>query len=138
MRGAPLLCAAIVVGADEASQESGDKGETRATGFALDQPAGRYMVLAVGLGIVVAGLVLVYLALSGKFRKELKEGQMGRMERKWYMPLGVVGYLARGIVFALVGFFVARAAWQYDPQDAVGLDGALWPSSRTRTTGRCS
>ena len=50
---------------------------------------------------------------------------MGRMEPKWYMPLGVVGYLARGIVFALVGFFVARAAWQYDPQDAVGLDGAL-------------
>jgi hypothetical protein len=123
--GLCVLCAAIVVGADEASQSGGGKGETRATGFALDQPAGRYLVMAIGLGIVVAGLVLVYLALSGKFRKELKEGQMGRTERKWYMPLGVVGYVARGIVFALAGFFVMRAAWQYDPQDAVGLDGAL-------------
>ena len=28
-------------------------------------------------------------------------------------------------MFALVGFFVAQAAWTYDPKEAVGLDGAL-------------
>jgi hypothetical protein len=119
------LCTAIVVGAHDASSGSGGKGETRATRIALEQPAGRYLVIAVGFGIVVAGLVLVYLALSGEFRKELKEGQMGRSERRWYTALGVVGYLARGVVFALVGFFIARAAWQYDPKEASGLDGAL-------------
>jgi Domain of Unknown Function (DUF1206) len=37
----------------------------------------------------------------------------------------VTGYIARGVVVALVGFFVARAAWPYDPKEAVGLDGAL-------------
>jgi len=119
------LCTAIVVGAHDASSGSGGKGETRATRIALEQPAGRYLVIAVGFGVVVAGLVLVYLALSGEFRKELKEGQMGRSERRWYTALGVVGYLARGVVFALVGFFIARAAWQYDPKEASGLDGAL-------------
>jgi hypothetical protein len=28
-------------------------------------------------------------------------------------------------VFTLVGIFLVRAAYQYDPKEAVGLDGAL-------------
>jgi hypothetical protein len=28
-------------------------------------------------------------------------------------------------VFALIGFFLLRAAWQYDPDEAIGLDEAL-------------
>lgn len=121
-----VLCTAIVVGANGAAQSgSGGKGETRATRIALEQPAGRYLVIAVGLGIVVGALVLAYFALSGRFRKELKEGQMDNTERTWFTALGVIGYLARAVIFALAGFFVARAAWQYDPKEAVGLDGAL-------------
>ena len=46
-------------------------------------------------------------------------------ERRWYSGLGIVGYTARGVVFLLAGFFVVRAAWQFDPKEAVGLDGAL-------------
>jgi hypothetical protein len=119
------LCIGIVAGSGQTKQSGGGKGETRATRFALDQPAGRYLVIAVGLGIVVAGIVLVGIGLTRKFRDELKESQMGGTERKWFTALGVVGYVARGVVFALAGFFVARAAWQYDPKEAVGLDGAL-------------
>lgn len=119
------LCIAIVAGAGQTTQSGGGKGESRATRFALEQPAGRYVVIAIGLGIVVAGIVLAGMGLTRKFRDQLKEGQMGGTERKWFTALGVVGYVARGIVFALVGFFVARAAWQYDPKEAVGLDGAL-------------
>jgi len=36
-----------------------------------------------------------------------------------------VGYVARGVVFALIGVFLVRAAWDYDPKEAVGFDGAL-------------
>jgi hypothetical protein len=28
-------------------------------------------------------------------------------------------------VFCLIGIFLVRAAWQYDPDEAIGLDGAL-------------
>jgi hypothetical protein len=34
-------------------------------------------------------------------------------------------YLARALLYAGLAAFLVRAAWQYDPQDAVGLDGAL-------------
>src|SRR5262249_32351628 len=101
------------------------QGETHATRIALEQPAGRYALMAGGAAVVVAGPVLVYPARTRRFREELKEGQMGRSERRWITVLGVAGYLARGVVFTLAGFFVARAAWQYDPKQASGLDGAL-------------
>ena len=46
-------------------------------------------------------------------------------ERRWYTVIGVLGHAARGVVFLVVGFFIVRAAWQYDPKEAIGLDGAL-------------
>jgi hypothetical protein len=39
--------------------------------------------------------------------------------------LGQVGYLARGIVFGLVGVFVIKAAMDHQPGKADGFDVAL-------------
>ncbi len=39
--------------------------------------------------------------------------------------VGVLGHFARFVVFGLVGGFLAKAAWEFDPKEAVGLDGAL-------------
>jgi Domain of Unknown Function (DUF1206) len=123
-----VMCAALVFSADEpvtGGGAGGGKEEDRATRIALEQPLGRYLVIAVGLGIVGAALFNLYRALSGSFRDDLKEEQMGSAERRWYTPLGVAGHLARAVIFALLGLFLVRAAWQYDPKEAIGLDGAL-------------
>ena len=37
----------------------------------------------------------------------------------------MVGTAARGMVFALAGFFVVQAAVTFEPEKARGLDGAL-------------
>jgi len=37
----------------------------------------------------------------------------------------VVGLLARLVVFGLIGGFAIKAALEYDPNEAIGLDGAL-------------
>ena len=39
--------------------------------------------------------------------------------------VGILGHLARMIVFGLIGAFLFRAAWEFDPKEARGLDGAL-------------
>jgi hypothetical protein len=44
--------------------------------------------------------------------------------------LGVVGLLARGVVFGLIGAFLIKAAAEYDPREAIGLDGALQKLAR--------
>ena len=40
-------------------------------------------------------------------------------------PLGSFGILSRAIVFGLIGVFVVKAAIEFDPKEAIGLDGAL-------------
>ena len=42
-----------------------------------------------------------------------------------YTAFGVFGHLARMVVFALIGWFVIKAAIEFDPDKAVALDGAL-------------
>ena len=43
----------------------------------------------------------------------------------WVDVTGRVGLVARALVFAVVGYFLVRAAVSYNPNTAVGLDGAL-------------
>ena len=50
---------------------------------------------------------------------------MSETTRRWTTRAGVIGYLARAVVLTLIGVFLLRAALEYDPNEAVGLDGAL-------------
>jgi hypothetical protein len=47
-----------------------------------------------------------------------------RVER-FVSALGIFGHLARMVVFGLIGYFLIRAAIDYDADKAIALDGAL-------------
>ena len=50
---------------------------------------------------------------------------MSHNVRRAFTALGVFGHIARAVVFTLIGYGLIRAAVDYDPDKAVGLDGAL-------------
>ena len=56
---------------------------------------------------------------------------MSRNVRRAFTTLGVAGHLARAVAFGLIGVFVVKAAIDFDPHQAVGLDGALGRLSST-------
>jgi hypothetical protein len=116
------LAVAVLAGANESA---GSQDEDRITGRALDLPAGQWIVGAVGLAIVGAGVLNVYRGLTGRFKENMKLRKMSPAEENAFTIIGGIGFTARGVVFGLIGFFLARAAYQYDPEEAVGLDGAL-------------
>lgn len=41
------------------------------------------------------------------------------------LALLVLGYVARGVLFGLIGSFLIHAAWRHDPSQATGIGGAL-------------
>jgi hypothetical protein len=104
---------------------SGSSNEKQETAYVLDWPGGRYIVGAVGAGFGIAALWNVLRGVTGKFKKELDTGAMGAAEEKLVTFAAVVGLLARGVVFGLIGTFLIKAAVEYDPSEAIGLDGAL-------------
>ena len=88
-------------------------------------PEGTWIVgLAGGLMIVVA-LYQGYRGLTKKFLDDSKVEEMGPTVKKWIGRLGLIGHVARMIVFGLIGIFLVKAAIDYNPNKAVGLDGAL-------------
>jgi len=50
---------------------------------------------------------------------------MGDAEEAAATGVGILGHLARMVVFGLIALFLLRAAWEFDPKKARGLDGAL-------------
>lgn len=108
-----------------ANEAGGSSEEDRFTARLLEFPLGRWIVAAVGLGILGAGAFNLWRGFTARFRKNLKLRKMSELEERSFTVIGIVGHLARGVVFTLIGFFLVRAAWRYEPDDAVGLDGAL-------------
>jgi Domain of Unknown Function (DUF1206) len=94
------------------------------TAMVLSWPAGRWLVGAAGVCLIGAGLYNGYRGLSTKFLDRWQASTQ-RDAPKWGARAGVVGLLARLVVFCLIGVFVIKAAYEYDPREAVGLDGAL-------------
>jgi hypothetical protein len=118
------LCAIaveIIVGANSSS----GGGAKKETSGVLGWPEGRWLVGIVGVALIGIGLYQGYRAVSKQFLKDSKTEQMTPDERKWFTAIASFGYLARMVVFGLIGVFLIKAAADYNPQKAVGLDGAL-------------
>lgn len=105
------------------SSQTGKAHKT--TAVVLSWPAGTWLVGLGGAILIGVGLWNAYRGLARKFEDKWNTGGMGAAARRWGARVGVVGHLARAVVFTLIGVFVIRAALQYDPKEAVGLDGAL-------------
>ena len=88
-------------------------------------PAGTWIVGIAGVVLIGVALYQGYRGITKKFLDDSKVEEMGPEVKKWISRLGTVGHLARMVVFGLVGVFLIKAAIDFNPSKAVGLDGAL-------------
>ena len=103
----------------------GGGNEQQTTAGVFERPFGRYVVYAAGIAFVAAALFNGWRAVTCKFNKKLNTHEMGEAEETAATGVGILGHLARFVVFALIGLFLLEAAWKFDPKQARGLDGAL-------------
>ncbi|MFC9056573.1 DUF1206 domain-containing protein [Streptomyces sp. NPDC057074] len=115
-----LAFAAGAGGSGSSDQQSRD-----VTSKVMEMPAGQWIVGLAGAGIVVAGVVIAVQALRRSYHKKLKLGALSSRARTLLDVTGVGGGVARGAVFAAAGAFAVRAAVDYEPDQAKGLDDTL-------------
>ncbi|MGH8969828.1 MAG: DUF1206 domain-containing protein [Actinomycetes bacterium] len=106
------------------SSGSGSGGES-VTAKVLDTPGGQTIVVVAGLVIVGVAVGLTVRGLKTDFEKHLDRSGMSARAYGVVRRLGQVGYIARGVVFGLVGLFVVKAAVDHQPGKAQGFDVAL-------------
>jgi hypothetical protein len=125
-----LAFAAVRLAFGGSGGRGGDAVARSWTARALQLPAGRWLVLAAAVVVVVVGVRQIRNGVRRKFLEKLDGAAMGARLRSWATRLGVAGLSAQGAVFVLVGLFFAAAALRADPREAAGFDGALAAISR--------
>ncbi len=95
------------------------------TSAVMERTGGRWLIGVVGLGLLVAAAVFANRARTADFAAQLRAHPVGPLSHRRLVQLGQVGWVGRAAMMGLIGFFLLRAAWQYDPDEASGLDGAL-------------
>jgi hypothetical protein len=114
------LAVSMLLGGD--SGGSGDAAVRDWTAWALAKPFGRWLIGAVGLAIVGTGIGIGIAGLRAGFSQRLN---LEKQPRRIVTALGVVGYLARALVFIIIGVFLIFAAVDARSREATGVAGAL-------------
>jgi Domain of Unknown Function (DUF1206) len=119
------LCAIAVEILLGSGSSGGSGNDSKTTAGVFGWPGGTWLVGVAGAVLIAVGLYQGYRGLSKDFLKDSKTEQMSPRLREWIEWIGSFGHLARMVVFGLVGVFLIKAAIDYNPNNAVGLDGAL-------------
>jgi uncharacterized membrane protein len=104
---------------------TGSGSPKHATGGVLGWSGGTVIVGIAGAVLIGVAAYQLYKGLAQKFLEDAKTGEMSQATKKTYTALGVAGHCARAVVFALIGYGLIKAAIDYNPKKAIGLDGAL-------------
>lgn len=101
---------------------SGGGGSEAGAQDALSLPGGELVLILAGAVLIGVGAFQVVKATKCSFLRHLEPGVANQPWAKW---LGRAGYGARGVVFAISGYFLVRAGLQNEASEAGGIEEAL-------------
>ncbi|MEJ8756658.1 DUF1206 domain-containing protein [Pontibacter sp. H259] len=105
----------------------GSNGDSRQTLVRelLEQPFGQWLVGIVALGTAIAGFYQIYLGLSDKYKKNVQNARLKHEVESMMIKAGKIGYVARGIVWIIIGYLFLKAALASNPNKAGGSGSAF-------------
>jgi hypothetical protein len=104
---------------------SGSTSTVQMVSTLMSVPMGRWLVGIIGVAAICAGLFQIYSGIKMDFDEVFKPYGLSAKQLRVARQLGRYGTIARGVVFALVGFFFGLAAYEANPGSAKGFNGAL-------------
>lgn len=105
----------------ESSDEIGNEGMAREL---LSQPAGYFLAGIVAMIFIGVGIYQVYYGLSEKYKKHVNKA-VSSNGRNYMMAAGKIGYVARGIVWLIIGWLFVKAALEANAAKAGDTEDAF-------------
>lgn len=103
----------------------GNQPQQEFTARLLQLPAGQALVAVAGAAVVAVGVAAAVKGFKRSFLKDLDLPDLPTGTRKWVEWLGSAGYVAKGVVYAIIGGLLGYAALRSDAGQAGGVDKAL-------------
>jgi hypothetical protein len=122
---AALAVSAASVALGGGGGSGGSSAQERRTSGVLSWPGGRAIVVVAGLVVIAVGVASIRRGGATSFRKDMNLAAMPPGTRSMVIRSGQIGYIAKGVALGAVGGVLAYAAWNFDPAQSRGLDGAL-------------
>ena len=91
----------------------------------LDFPGGAWLIGIVGAVTGFAGLVQFKYVAGGDYNKRINYNKMPRWMVTTTHIFAWAGYLARGVILAVIGYFLISAAITADPEEVGDTDSAF-------------
>lgn len=107
------------------SQSSSTEQSQTWTARVLALPFGQVLVGAVALFVIGLGVAVARKGFKKAFEDDLNMSELPAASRKWVERLGRIGWIGKGISYALIGILVGFAAITANPAESGGLDKAL-------------
>ncbi|OKL41775.1 hypothetical protein A3841_10225 [Pontibacter flavimaris] len=117
-----VLAARMVLG--NSSGSGGDSRQTLAAKL-LEQPFGQWLVGLLAVGTLIAGIYQIYYGYSEKYKKEVQSGGLKHEVEHQMIRAGKLGYMARGIVWLIIGYLFLQAALKSSSSEAGGNKAAF-------------
>jgi len=105
--------------------ESQDSQVSELTRSVFDWTGGRWLVFAAGALLIGIAVYFFWKGVTGSFENEIEHRSVGPLSWDVIRMMGRVGWIGRAAMVGLIGVFLARAAYLYDPEEAGGLDDSL-------------
>ena len=91
----------------------------------LDMSGGQFIIGLLGAIMLGVAGFKAYEAITGKFMNKFAGGPNRADFRETYEKTGKAGILARAVIFAIIAYFLFRAAFTSDPSQFRGIEGSL-------------
>ncbi|MGD1841659.1 MAG: DUF1206 domain-containing protein [Thermonemataceae bacterium] len=105
-------------------KQQGGSTKQQAAATILDKDYGQFVLFVIAIILFGVAVYQFYKGASKKFLESVQH-QGGKEEKEVLEKSGLVGYMARGVAFGILGWFVFKAASENDPNNVGGMEAVF-------------
>jgi hypothetical protein len=91
----------------------------------LEMNWGHALVIIIGVVVLLTAMVLILYGLSNRFTEAIKADDFSKRSKYVIHAIAYAGYFSRGVILAIIGFFLLKAAMENDASYVVNTDKAF-------------
>lgn len=115
----------VILGISQIKEDGQPTEEREMVGSMLQQNWGEVAIVSLGVVIAITALVQFHYGVTRGYKERLNIARFSSSTKKIIHLLAWIGYLARGIIIGIIGFFFIKAGFLEDPEDVVNTDKAF-------------
>jgi hypothetical protein len=115
----------VLLGTGNIQQNGQPEAQRQLVHHMLQTPWGDALIISLGIIISVTALIQCFYGITQGYRERLDMGRFSKGIKMLINILAWTGYIARGIILGIIGFFFIKAGMTDDAQYVVNTDKAF-------------